>query len=527
MSELDTSDRALWFTWYDLPDAGCDEHLAWLHGDYMPKVLARQGVLWAAHYASEANVVPQGGGAGRVGHHVSGIPDGDRYILIFGAREAHVFVNPVPCAFHAALRASDRAMLAMRSGERTNIMVEEARVHGPACDGPLPAPCIQLSSFCADSWENENLIAKWFAQCRLPSVERLPGCVRARKLVSVAGWAKHAALYEFDSLKSRNDHFAFSSAQSRRWRRGRCAQSSTSCTRRNRRTSPAASGRRRRQSCDNCDAPPFQTPLFPTMPRIAALYRYPVKGGTPQACESLSVLAEGRIAGDRALGFRFAGSGLPDTAWSKKYGYAVLVNTPALAKLDMRFDTATRRLRIASGDEVLADESIDDEGRQRLAAAVERYVLAQPGNPLAGQPQRLPLELIGDGVTPRYHDSEQGEITLHSRESLAAVAQAAGDANLSELRFRSNIAIEGIDAWGELAWIGRRIRIGAVKFDVVRHKVRCLATDANPATGVCDIKVMQTIKRAFSQPASTFAVALVTNGAGGVVRVGDDAKLIN
>lgn len=262
------------------------------------------------------------------------------------------------------------------------------------------------------------------------------------------------------------------------------------------------------------------------MPRVAALYRYPVKGGTPEPCDALTVLTEGRIAGDRALGFRFAGSGLPDTAWSKKLGYATLVNTPALARLAMRFDADTRHLRIAAGDEVLADEHVDGEGRRRLAAAVEQYVLAQPNNPLAGRPERAPLELIGDGVTPRYQDSEHGEITLHSRASLAAVAEAAGDDALSELRFRSNIAIEGIDAWAELAWIGHRLKIGAVEFDVVRHKTRCLATDANPATGAFDLKVMMTIKRAFSQPVSTFAVALVTSGVGGEIRVGDAVEAI-
>lgn len=261
------------------------------------------------------------------------------------------------------------------------------------------------------------------------------------------------------------------------------------------------------------------------MPRVVALYRYPVKGGTPEACESLSVLAEGRIAGDRVLAFRFADSGLPETAWSKKTGFTALVNTAPLARLAMHFDANARHLRIALGDKVLAEEAIDGAGRLRLATAVERYVLAQPGNPLAGHPQRLPLQLIGDGVTPRYHDSERGEITLHSRASLDAIAQATGDAALSELRFRSNIAIEGVDAWAENAWIGRRLRIGDIEFEVVRTKVRCLATDANPATGVCDVKVMQTLKRAFNQPLSTFAVALVTNGAGGEVRVGDAVDL--
>src|SRR3954462_9003192 len=109
------------------------------------------------------------------------------------------------------------------------------------------------------------------------------------------------------------------------------------------------------------------------MPRVTALYRYPVKGFTPERCESLSVLAEGRVAGDRALAFRFADSALPPTAWSRKHGFAVLVNTPGVARLTARFDHSARRLTIALGDEVLADEALDDAGRERLAAAVERY----------------------------------------------------------------------------------------------------------------------------------------------------------
>ena len=88
---------------------------------------------------------------------------------------------------------------------------------------------------------------------------------------------------------------------------------------------------------------------------------------------------------------------------------------------------------------------------------------------------RLTLELIGDGVTPRYTDSERGEITLHSRESLTAVANALDDSNLSEIRFRSNIAIEGAGEWEEQAWVGKQVRIGALEFDVGAAG-RCRAT---------------------------------------------------
>ena len=45
-------DKALWISWYNLPDDGRDAYLAWLHGTYIPAMLERRGFLWAAHYAS-------------------------------------------------------------------------------------------------------------------------------------------------------------------------------------------------------------------------------------------------------------------------------------------------------------------------------------------------------------------------------------------------------------------------------------------------------------------------------------------
>ena len=262
------------------------------------------------------------------------------------------------------------------------------------------------------------------------------------------------------------------------------------------------------------------------MPRVVALYRYPVKGLTPESPSTLKILPEGRVAGDRALAFRFADSGLPPHAWSKKYGFAVLVNAPGLARLSARFDDRSRRLRIALGDSVLADEALDDRGRDKLAAAIERYVLGLPENPLSDHRERVPLQLIGDGVTPRYQDSEQGQITLHSRETVAALGEALHEPELDEVRFRSNIAIEGVEAWTELDWVGRRLRIGQVELEAAKTKVRCLATHANPRTGERDVPVMQTLVSAFGQEQPTLGIGLVTRGAGGEIRVGDAVTLL-
>ncbi len=199
-------DRALWITWYDLPAELTEAHLAWLHGVYIPKVLARSGFLWAAHYTSEPHAYPPG----RL-QHAADLPSGNQFILLFGAEQAWAFVEPIPAKFHAGLSAADRKMLAMRSGERVNMFVEEARVDGPEV-GRRPADlqlsaCIQLGSFNAGKYQDEDGLMDWYAHCRMAAMATLPGCLGVRKLVSVSGWAKHGVLYEFVSLEARNAHF--------------------------------------------------------------------------------------------------------------------------------------------------------------------------------------------------------------------------------------------------------------------------------------------------------------------------------
>ena len=208
-----SADRALWITWYDLPEEGRETYLSWLHQVYIPMLLKRAGFLWGAHYAS----VDRGtmstmrrDGAKKDPRLDPSVPTGDRYLLLFGAEHANVFGDPVPSELHRGLGEAGKEMLARRTGERMNIMVEAARVEGPEAkgygSGMTLAPCIQLGSFqCA--YQDEEEMHAWYAQSRMPRMGTLPGCVRTRKLASVAGWAKHAILYEFTALETRNRYY--------------------------------------------------------------------------------------------------------------------------------------------------------------------------------------------------------------------------------------------------------------------------------------------------------------------------------
>lgn len=259
--------------------------------------------------------------------------------------------------------------------------------------------------------------------------------------------------------------------------------------------------------------------------RVAALFRYPVKGFAREECESLEVLPGGRIAGDRVLALRFNDSTTPDDAWGTKLECVALINTPGLTRLQLTHDPETLRLCIRVGNEVLLDDVLDAAGRRRFASAIERYVLALPENPLSAHAERLPLRVIGDGVTARYQDREPGYVTLHGRGSVAALAAAVGEApELTEKRVRSNVALEGTDAWEEQRWVGGNLRIGDVQFKAVNPVTRCLATHAHPTTGERGVPIMPTLLKLFRAERPTFAIMMTANR-GGRIRVGDSVDV--
>ena len=194
-------------TWYDLPEAGRSDYLAWVHQTFIPGLLKRPGYLWAAHYAS----IPDGT-AGRLRHvEDPAVPTGSAYILVVGGEDSNVFGRPGPDELHASLPQESTKMLAMRSGARTNIFAEGSRVTGPAGngykDGMTLAPCIQFGTYNIDHRKEVDIL-EWYAQLQMPNLAKATGCVRTRKLASVFGWAKMGILYEFASVDLRSKYFS-------------------------------------------------------------------------------------------------------------------------------------------------------------------------------------------------------------------------------------------------------------------------------------------------------------------------------
>jgi hypothetical protein len=198
-------DRGIRAVWYDLPEHGRDEYLSWLHDVHIPRVLSRPGYLWAAHVQ---NVARQN----RLAHtNDPSVPTGNQFLLLYGAADPHILVDPSPAELRAKASAETRGMMDRRISPRPCIFVEVSRVDGPAvktrAPGITPGPVIQLGTFNIDALENEDELSTWYSRSRLPLMAPMTGSVGARKLVSISGWAKHGILYEFTSMEERDQYF--------------------------------------------------------------------------------------------------------------------------------------------------------------------------------------------------------------------------------------------------------------------------------------------------------------------------------
>jgi hypothetical protein len=202
-------DTAIKAEWYDLDDKDRDGFLAWLHGEYLPAEQAEPGHIWIGHYnrAVETDAHRPPGYPARVITDDPSVAKGSQYLLVTAAASTDVFFNP----HRKALSAAAKAQLAKRKEHRVAIFAEETRVSGPDWYRQLPGtaapPAIQFGNYATRNPADDHDLAMWYRLMRLPQVTRTRGCIGARKLVSVVGWAKHGILYEFMEMGADEGNF--------------------------------------------------------------------------------------------------------------------------------------------------------------------------------------------------------------------------------------------------------------------------------------------------------------------------------
>ena len=190
--------------WFDIADNKKDEAWSWMHNEYLPLMQNLQGVSWVGHYEIEKhqNRPYIEGAPMKKETTASIVPTGWQNVVLTAASSPEVFFgrnNKVDALFKAH---SDK--LTFRANFRDAVFVEEQVINSPEMHvmpyGMGPPPAMQLGNYNTDMHEDDIELAKWYRKERFPRVSVSRGMIRGRKMLSMSGWAKHGAFWEFTDL---------------------------------------------------------------------------------------------------------------------------------------------------------------------------------------------------------------------------------------------------------------------------------------------------------------------------------------
>lgn len=223
--------------------------------------------------------------------------------------------------------------------------------------------------------------------------------------------------------------------------------------------------------------------------RIQSIYRYPVKGLSPERLERVRLEPGQPLPADRKYAIENGPSGFDPAAPAhvSKTKFLMLMWNERLAQLDTRYDDATHTLVIQSeGRELAHGDLSTKEGRLAIEAFFRRFMPAELRGP--------PKVLQADGHS--FSNVAPKVISIINLASVAAIEAVVG-VPLHPLRFRGNIYVEGWPAWHEFDLIGQEIAIGAARLRVAKRILRCAATDVEPGTGVRNLGIPATLMKTY------------------------------
>lgn len=225
-------------------------------------------------------------------------------------------------------------------------------------------------------------------------------------------------------------------------------------------------------------------------PIIQAIYRYPVKGLSPEPVSGAALTAGAYFPGDRLYAIENGPSGFDAAApeHQPKIKFLMLMRNERLAALETRYDDATRSLTIReNGREAVRADLAAKDGRLALETFFRKFMPKE----LRGPPKVLAAP---DGF--RFTDSRRGFVSIINLASVAAVENLTGRP-VDPLRFRGNVYVEGWPAWREFDLVGKTISLGDARLQITKRIVRCAATNVEPQTGIRDLNIPDTLMHAF------------------------------
>jgi uncharacterized protein YcbX len=251
--------------------------------------------------------------------------------------------------------------------------------------------------------------------------------------------------------------------------------------------------------------------MSPTQPaQIASLYRYPVKGLTPEPLPRVALDVGQTLPADRRYAIENGPSGFDPAApkWMPKPHFLMLMRDEWLAALQTHFDDASNVLTIRQNGTIVARGDLETaEGR----AVIERFFTTGFAGAIKGPPKIL------SSHGHSFSDVARKVVSIINLGSVAAIENMV-DRPVHPLRFRANLYVRGWPAWHELDLLDQTLAIGETRLKVVKRIVRCAAVNVDPETAARDLNIPQELMRHLGHADCGVYAEVI---AGGAISVGD------
>ncbi|MCS3446015.1 MULTISPECIES: MOSC domain-containing protein [Bradyrhizobium] len=242
--------------------------------------------------------------------------------------------------------------------------------------------------------------------------------------------------------------------------------------------------------------------------RITGIYRYPVKGLTPEPLPHAELKAGETLRSDRRYAIENGPSGFDPSApkWLPKPHFLMLQRDEWLAPLRAHFDDDSHVLTLRRDGAMVAQGNLETaEGR----AAIERYFADRHTGQIKGPPKVL----VSPGHS--FSDVPRKVVSIINLASLQAIEEMVR-APVHPLRFRANLYVEGWPAWHEASLLDQTIAIGSARARVVKRITRCAAVNVDPDTGARDLSVPNTLMQRFGNNECGIYAEIISDGGAAV-----------
>jgi uncharacterized protein YcbX len=250
------------------------------------------------------------------------------------------------------------------------------------------------------------------------------------------------------------------------------------------------------------------SPIQPAL--IASVYRYPVKGLSPEPLPRVALCVGETLPADRRYAIENGPSGFDAAApvWMPKSYFLMLMRDERLAGLRSHFADNSNLLTIRENGIVVARGDLESaEGR----ATIEAFFATN----FAGELKGPPKVISGGGHS--FSDVAKKVVSIINLGSVAAIEAIVG-LPVHPLRFRANLYVSGWPAWHEFELLGQTLAIGDARLKITKRITRCAAINVDPQTAARDLDIPPTMMRRLGHNECGIYAEVI---AGGTIGVGD------